>query len=143
MRKASKAMTQPTSRCGLEQVARIDPLNPSSIIRQHRFDGACPQRQPVKGGSMGSVPLPQSAAAPADSAPWYAELSSACWRTLALAGSAWAFDVFDSFLLSLTMPALVVVFSLSKADAGAIGSILAAGLVCGGSGFGWGAARLG
>lgn len=92
---------------------------------------------------MGSAPLPQSAAVTPSGEPWYAELSSACWRTLALAGASWAFDVFDSFLLSLTMPALVVVFSLSKADAGAIGSILAAGLVFGGIVFGWVADRIG
>jgi MFS family permease len=62
---------------------------------------------------------------------------------LALAGAAWAFDVFDSFLLSLTLPALVAAFALSKADAGAIGSILAAGLVFGGIAFGWVADRIG
>ena len=92
---------------------------------------------------MSSTPLPQDAAFPAKAEAWYHELSSACWRALALAGTAWAFDVFDSFLLSLTMPALVAVFSLSKADAGAIGSILAAGLVCGGIAFGWVADRIG
>jgi MFS family permease len=97
---------------------------------------------------MSSTQVPQGPAFAAKSEtakaePWYHELSSACWRSLALAGTAWAFDVFDSFLLSLTMPALVAVFSLSKADAGAIGSILAAGLVCGGIAFGWVADRIG
>jgi MFS family permease len=60
-----------------------------------------------------------------------------------LAGAAWTFDVFDSFLLSLTLPALVTVFALTKAEAGAIGSILAAGLVVGGIIFGWVADRIG
>ncbi len=75
--------------------------------------------------------------------PWYSDLSDACWRTLTLAGLGWTFDVFDSFLLALTLPALVSVFALSKAEAGAIGSILAAGLVVGGIVFGWVADRIG
>lgn len=75
--------------------------------------------------------------------PWYSELSDACWRTLTLAGLGWTFDVFDSFLLALTLPALVSVFALSKAEAGMIGSILAAGLVVGGIAFGWVADRIG
>jgi MFS family permease len=74
---------------------------------------------------------------------WYRELSPACWRTLSLAGTAWTFDVFDSFLLSLTLPALVTVFALTKAEAGLIGSVLAAGLVVGGVVFGWVADRIG
>ena len=81
--------------------------------------------------------------AAAAAVPWYREISSASWRTLTLAGTAWMFDVFDSFLLALTLPALVVVFGLSKAEAGAIGSILAAGLVVGGIVFGWVADRIG
>jgi len=87
--------------------------------------------------------MSQSPTVRADAEPWYRELSPACWRTLGLAGTAWTFDVFDSFLLSLTLPALVAVFSLTKADAGAIGSILAAGLVLGGIAFGWVADRFG
>ncbi len=65
--------------------------------------------------------------------PWYRELSPACWRTLTLAGPSWTFDIYNSFVLSLTLPALVTVFALTKGQAGAIGSILfAAGLVVGG-----------
>ena len=75
--------------------------------------------------------------------PWHREISSAAWRVLILAGTAWMFDVFDTFLLALTLPALVAVFALSKAEAGAIGSILAAGLVAGGITFGWVADRIG
>ena len=86
---------------------------------------------------------PQGLTTGASADPWYRELSPACWRTLTLAGAAWTFDVFDSFLLSLTLPALVTVFALTKAEAGAIGSILAAGLVVGGIIFGWVADRIG
>lgn len=75
--------------------------------------------------------------------PWYREVSPACWRVLRLAGLAWMFDIYDTFLLSLTLPALVAVFALTKAEAGAIGSILAAGLVIGGITFGWVADRIG
>ncbi len=75
--------------------------------------------------------------------PWYREVSPACWRTLTLAGLSWTFDIYDSFVLSLTLPALVTVFALTKGQAGAIGSILAAGLVVGGIVFGWVADRIG
>jgi MFS family permease len=63
---------------------------------------------------------------------WYREVSPAAWRALTLAGFGWMFDVYDTFLLSLTLPALVAAFALSNADAGAIGSILAGGLIVGG-----------
>ena len=86
---------------------------------------------------------PRSPAIGVGADPWYRELSPACWRTLRLAGAAWTFDVFDSFLLSLTLPAMVAVFALTKAEAGAIGSVLAAGLVVGGITFGWVADRIG
>jgi len=64
--------------------------------------------------------------------PWYREISADSWRVLRFSGLAWTFDVYDSFMLSLTIPALTVAFQLTKADAGAIGSILAAGLIVGG-----------
>jgi MFS family permease len=85
---------------------------------------------------------PQSPAA-VIAGPWYRDISGACWRTLTLAGIGWTFDVFDSFMLALTLPALVAVFAISNAQAGAIGSILAAGMVAGGIMFGWVADRVG
>jgi MFS family permease len=88
------------------------------------------------GARVSSVGLPARV-------PWYRELSPACWRTLTLAGLSWTFDIYDTFLLSLTLPALVTVFGLTKGQAGAIGSILAAGLVVGGIVFGWVADRIG
>src|SRR3954467_11158322 len=74
---------------------------------------------------------------------WYREITPQSWRVLALAGLGWMFDVYDSFVLSLTIPALVAAFALSNAEAGAIGSILAAGLIIGGIIMGWVADRIG
>ena len=65
-------------------------------------------------------------------AAWYGDLPPNSWRALLFAGMGWMFDVYDSFVLSLTIPALVAAFALSKAEAGAIGSILAGGLIVGG-----------
>jgi len=75
--------------------------------------------------------------------PWYREISGACWRTLTLAGAGWTFDCFDGAIGSLTLPALIAVFALSKAEAGAITSMNAAGMVIGGIIFGWVADRIG
>jgi MFS family permease len=82
-------------------------------------------------------------AAGATTTPWYREITSQCWRALAFAGLGWMFDVYDTFVLSLTIPALVLTFGLSKAEAGAIGSILAAGLIIGGIIMGGVADRIG
>ena len=79
----------------------------------------------------------------ADATSWYREITPQSWRVLAYAGSGWMFDVYDSFVLSLTIPALVATFALSNAQAGAIGSILAAGLIVGGIAMGWVADRIG
>jgi MFS family permease len=76
-------------------------------------------------------------------AAWYREITPACWRALLLAGLGWTFDVFDSFMLSVTIPALVVAFGLSKGEAGVIGSVLAAGLIVGGIIAGWVTDRIG
>jgi MFS family permease len=74
---------------------------------------------------------------------WYREITPQSWRVLAFAGLGWIFDVYDTFSLSLTIPALVATFALSKAEAGAIGSVLAAGLIVGGITMGWVADRIG
>jgi MFS family permease len=86
---------------------------------------------------------PLATAGSIDAAPWYREIPPQSWRVLVFAGSGWMFDVYDSFVLSLTIPALVATFALSKAQAGAIGSILAAGLIIGGITMGWVADRIG
>lgn len=46
------------------------------------------------------------AVAATSATPWYREISSQCWRALAFAGFGWMFDVYDTFVLSLTIPAL-------------------------------------
>ncbi len=78
-----------------------------------------------------------------DTQPWYREIPPAGWRVLAFAGLGWTFDVYDTFALSLTIPALIAAFGLSNAQAGAIGSILAGGLIVGGIAMGWVADRIG
>jgi MFS family permease len=90
----------------------------------------------MSGSNTGLLTRPEQAA-------WYRTVTPNAWRALALGGLGWMFDVYDNFMLALTIPALVVAFALSKADAGMIGSILAAGLVLGGIGFGWVADRIG
>jgi MFS family permease len=75
--------------------------------------------------------------------PWYREVTPAAWRVLRAAGLGWLFEVFDIYILALTTPALIAYFSLSKADAGAITSISAAGMIIGGIIFGWVADRIG
>lgn len=74
---------------------------------------------------------------------WYREITPQCWRALTLAGLGWMFDVYDSFVLSLTIPALIAAFALSNAEAGTIGSVLAGGLIVGGIIMGWVADRIG
>ena len=74
---------------------------------------------------------------------WYSDLPPHSWRALLFAGMGWMFDVYDFFVLSLTIPALVAAFALSKAEAGAIGSILAGGLIVGGIVMGGVADRIG
>jgi MFS family permease len=80
-----------------------------------------------------------------DAAPlaWYREISPAAWRVLLAAGLGWLFEVFDIYILALTTPALVAYFALSKADAGFIISVSAAGAIIGGIIFGWVADRIG
>lgn len=74
---------------------------------------------------------------------WYREITPQSWRVLCFAGLGWMFDVYDSFVLSLTIPALIAAFALSNAEAGTIGSILAGGLIVGGIVMGWVADRIG
>lgn len=75
--------------------------------------------------------------------PWYREVTPDAWRALAAAGLGWLFEVYDLFVLALTLPALIAVFSLTAKQAGEIGSILATGLIIGGIFFGWLADRIG
>lgn len=65
------------------------------------------------------------------------------WRSLTLAGLAWTFESYDSFLLSLLLPTLALQFGLSKAQLGLFTSITAAGQIVGGILFGYVSDRLG
>jgi len=75
--------------------------------------------------------------------PWYREVTPAAWRVLRAAGLGWLFEVFDIYILALTTPALIAFFALSKADAGFITSVSAAGAIIGGIIFGGVADRIG
>lgn len=86
---------------------------------------------------------PAASAGDMATVPWYREVTPQSWRALAFAGLGWMFDVYDTFALSLTIPAIVLTFGLSKAQAGAIGSALAAGLIIGGIVMGGVADRIG
>ena len=74
---------------------------------------------------------PTEIAATGRTTPWYHEMLTDSCRFRGVAGLGWMFDTYDTFVLSLTIPALVLTFGLSNAQAGAIGSISAAGLIVG------------
>lgn len=65
------------------------------------------------------------------------------WRSLSLAGLGWAFESYDSFLLSLLLPTLALQFGLSKTQLGLFTSITAAGQIIGGIFFGYVSDRIG
>ncbi|VTM36830.1 Uncharacterised protein [Klebsiella quasipneumoniae] len=54
-------------------------------------------------------------------------------RTLALGGLGWTFESYDSFLLSLLLPVLGVVFGINKTELGLFISVTAGGQIIGGS----------
>jgi MFS family permease len=86
----------------------------------------------------------QSAAADAArTGPWYREVSRDAWRVLGLSGLGWLFEVYEIFILSLTVPAFIAYFELTRAQAGLIGSLSALGQIVGGIAFGWVADRYG
>ena len=68
---------------------------------------------------------------------WYQEVSRQGWRALGVAGLGWTLEIYDIFVLSLTIPAFTVAFHLTNAGAGLIASWTALGLIVGGvlSGF--------
>ncbi|KAF6662347.1 MFS transporter [Enterobacteriaceae bacterium EKM102V] len=69
--------------------------------------------------------------------------SSAEKRTLALGGLGWTFESYDSFLLSLLLPVLGVVFGLGKTELGVFISATAGGQIIGGILFGLVADKIG
>lgn len=64
-------------------------------------------------------------------------------RTLALGGLGWTFESYDSFLLSLLLPVLGVVFGINKTELGLFISVTAGGLIIGGILFGFIADKIG
>lgn len=80
---------------------------------------------------------------PAATRGWHREVSGQGWRALAAASTGWLFEVFDVYLLSLTIPALGTDFGVGTAQAGLIGTISAIGLIIGGIVGGGIADRLG
>ncbi|MEW6645437.1 MAG: MFS transporter [Pseudomonadota bacterium] len=92
-------------------------------------DVSAPTGVPVRAGDLGR--------------PWYRAVSADAWRVLRAAGLGWLFEVFDLYVLALTAPALIVVFGLSRADAGLLTSVSAGGAIVGGIVFGWVADRIG
>ena len=59
---------------------------------------------------------PQAAPA-ARPGPWYRDVSRDAWRVLTLSGLGWLFEVYEIFILSLTVPAFIAYFDLTKAQA--------------------------
>jgi MFS family permease len=74
---------------------------------------------------------------PVKSRGWYKEVSKDGWQSLIASGFGWFFEVFDIYILSLTLPAIIVFFSISTATAGLIGTVEAVGLIIGGIINGW------
>lgn len=64
-------------------------------------------------------------------------------RTLALGGLGWAFESYDSFLLSLLLPVLGMVFGVNKSELGLFISVTAGGQIIGGILFGFIADKIG
>ncbi|AOB31580.1 MFS transporter [Bordetella sp. H567] len=86
---------------------------------------------------------PSGAAQAARPRAWYRDVSRDAWRVLTLSGLGWLFEVYEIFILSLTVPAFIAYFDLTKAQAGLIGSLSALGQIIGGIAFGWVADRYG
>ncbi|OON41750.1 MFS transporter [Izhakiella australiensis] len=76
-------------------------------------------------------------------APQAVAYSTAEKRTLALGGLGWAFESYDSFLLSLLLPVLGLVFGVSKTELGLFISVTAGGQIIGGILFGFVADKIG
>jgi MFS family permease len=75
--------------------------------------------------------------------PWHRQVPDIGWRALWAAGIGWFCEVYEVFILSLTLPAFIVFFHLTTTQAGTIGSIEAGGLIVGGIISGWLADRIG
>ena len=74
---------------------------------------------------------------------WWRAASPQPRRALIAASMGWALDAFDVMLFSLTLSAVIAELGLTKAQAGALGSITLLGGAAGGLFFGWVADRYG
>ena len=74
---------------------------------------------------------------------WWREAPPAARRAHLAASAGWALDAFDVMLFSLTLSAVIAELGLTKAQAGALGSITLLGGAAGGLLFGWVADRYG
>lgn len=74
---------------------------------------------------------------------WTQDIPGGAWRALWLAGLGWLFEVYEIFILALTIPALARYFSLSSAQTGMIGAAAVFGLITGGIALGYVADRIG
>jgi MFS family permease len=74
---------------------------------------------------------------------WWRVAPSQARRALIAAAMGWALDAFDVMLFSLTLSAVIAELGLTKAQAGALGSITLLGGAAGGLFFGWVADRYG
>ncbi|HEY3686286.1 MAG TPA: MFS transporter [Streptosporangiaceae bacterium] len=63
---------------------------------------------------------------------WLAEVSPEGWRALRAGGIGWLFEVYDVFILSLTIPAFIHDFGLTSAGAGLLATAAAAAQIVGG-----------
>src|ERR1700755_888068 len=54
---------------------------------------------------------------------WYAESTRLEQRTFWASFGGWALDAFDVQMFSLTIPALIAAFAITRADAGLLGSV--------------------
>lgn len=63
---------------------------------------------------------------------WLSEVSPEGWRALRAGGIGWLFEVYDVFILSLTIPAFIHDFGLTSAGAGLLATAAAAAQIVGG-----------
>ena len=90
--------------------------------------------------------MPQTAPAPVDAAPpqpWYRDVTPAQWRAFLAAYLGWVLDAFDFTILTFLLVDIQRSFTVSKALAGALGSITLVCRVVGGIGAGTAADRWG
>lgn len=74
---------------------------------------------------------------------WWREGTDAGRKALIAGAAGWALDAFDVMLFSLTLASVIADLGLTKAQAGALGSITLLGGAAGGLLFGWVADRFG